>query len=71
MNAPTPLSEILRLREASPQKPLPLATEGVLRYVWEHRFGSMLIEVVGNDVLIDGKLVEPAGDGRSASTVQT
>jgi hypothetical protein len=31
---------------ASLQQPLPLATEGVLRYMWESRFGSMLIEVV-------------------------
>lgn len=60
MNAPLPLVEILRLREPSAQQTLPLATDGVLRYVWEHRYGSMLIEVVGDDVLIDGQRVEPA-----------
>lgn len=42
------------------QSLLPLATEGVLRYVWEGRFGAVLIEVVGSDTFVNGKLVEPA-----------
>lgn len=40
------------------QHALPLATEGVLRWVWESRFGAILIEVVGEDVFVNGKLVE-------------
>lgn len=42
------------------QAPLPLAAEGVLRYVWESKFGPMLIEVVGGAIFVNGKAVEPA-----------
>jgi len=59
MNAPL-LPEILRLRDDSPQAPLPLATEGVLRYVWESRFGPMLIEVVDQVAFVNGNRVDPA-----------
>jgi hypothetical protein len=58
MNAPL-LPEVLRLREASPQETLPLATEGVQRYSWESRFGSMLIEVVDGVAYVNGGRVEP------------
>lgn len=57
MNAPL-LPEVLRLRNPSPQEPLPLATEGVQRYVWESRFGSMLIEVVDGIAYVNGGRVE-------------
>lgn len=57
MNSP-PLPEVLRLREASPQEALPLATEGVKRYVWESRFGAMLIEVVDGVAYVNGGRVE-------------
>lgn len=39
---------------------LPLATEGVLRYVWESKFGLMLIEVMDGKTFVNGELVEPA-----------
>ena len=58
MNAPL-LPEILR-REATPQVDLPLATEGVQRYVWGSKFGEMLIEVVDGVVMVNGERVEPA-----------
>lgn len=45
---------------ATHQSLLPLATEGVLRYVWESKFGSILIEVVADEIFVNGKLVEPA-----------
>lgn len=57
MNAPL-LPEILRRVEPSPQAELPLAAEGVQRYVWQHRWGEMLIEVQGDNVFVDGTLVE-------------
>ncbi len=41
------------------QAPLPLASDGVLRWVWQGRFGAILIEVVGPDVFINGERVEP------------
>jgi hypothetical protein len=58
MNAPL-LPEVLRLRESSPQDALPLATEGVQRYVWESRFGAMLIEVVDGVAYVNGQRVDP------------
>src|SRR5213593_4687247 len=45
MNAPLS-PEVLRLREESQQEALLLLPEGVQRYVWEGRFGAMLIEVI-------------------------
>lgn len=56
MNAPL-YREVL-LPAGSPDPQLPLATEGVLRFVWESRFGSMLVEVVGDRVYVNGDLVE-------------
>ncbi len=58
MNAPL-LPEVLQPREHSPQAALPLASEGVFRYVWESRFGSMLIEVVGGVAYVNGAKVKP------------
>jgi len=42
------------------QTELPLAAEGVLRYVWNNRWGSMLIEVREGRVFVNGGLVERA-----------
>jgi hypothetical protein len=56
---------------ADAQSLLPLATEGVLRYVWEGRFGSMLIEVVGDRIFVNGERVEPANSGSLTSRLQT
>lgn len=36
----------------------PLATEGVQRYLWHGKFGSILIEVVGDKTFVNGSLVE-------------
>ncbi|RCW69517.1 hypothetical protein DES41_106391 [Pseudorhodoferax soli] len=60
MNAPL-LPENLRRAVPSAQQDLPLAAEGVQRYVWESQWVSMLIEVIGAQVFVDGKLVEPYG----------
>lgn len=59
MNAPV-LPEVLLRPSAAAQVELQLASEGVLRYVWESRFGSMLIEVKAGRVYVNGGLVEPA-----------
>lgn len=59
MNAPL-LPEVLARREPSPQVDLPLGTDGVLRYVWEGRFGPVLIEVRNGQVFVNERLVEPA-----------
>jgi hypothetical protein len=59
MNAPL-LPEVLTRISRSPQADLPLATEGVLRYLWESRFGPMLIEVRDGRAFVNGKAVVPA-----------
>ena len=56
----TVFSEVRPNAMDDPQARLPLATEDVLRYVWEGKFGSMLIEVVGDKIFVNGKPVEPA-----------
>jgi hypothetical protein len=58
VNAPL-LPEVLSRLAPSPQADLPLAADGVLRYVWESRFGSMLIEVREGQVYVNGKVVVP------------
>jgi hypothetical protein len=59
VNAPL-LPEILNRRGDLLQADLPLAAEGVLRYVWESRFGSMLIEVKDGQSFVNGQAVVPA-----------
>ena len=61
MNAPLRTDIFARLTP-TPQSDLPLAAEGVQRYVWEGRFGPMLIEVREGRVFVNGVLVEPADD---------
>lgn len=53
------LPEILTRQEASPQADLPLATEGVLHYVWESKFGPMLIEIRQGKAYVNGQAIEP------------
>jgi hypothetical protein len=59
--------EVLLLRTDDQQRELPLGTEGVLRYVWEGRYGAILIEVIEQQVYVNGRLVEH-GDPRRSST---
>lgn len=57
MNAPLYLERVL-LAVPSDQTSLALATEGVQRYVWEGRFGTMLIEVIDGKSFVNGESVE-------------
>lgn len=62
MNAPL-FAEVLTRREGQaphPQQALPLASTGVLRHVWDSRFGPILIEVVDDQVFVNGDRVDPA-----------
>jgi hypothetical protein len=59
MNAPLRPDVFIR-PQPSPQAGLPLAFDGVQRYVWEGRFGTMLIEVRAGRVFVNGSPVEPA-----------
>lgn len=38
---------------------LPLGSDGVQRWVWHSRFGEVLIEVVGEQVSVNGRPVTP------------
>jgi len=58
MHAP-PLPEVLLGIDPSQESRLPLASDGVLRYVWEGRFGAMLIEVQDGVAFVNGQWVEP------------
>jgi hypothetical protein len=58
VNAPLPVEVHFRPEPAA-QADLPLVAEGVQRYLWEGRFGSMLIEVREGRVYVNEKLVEP------------
>ena len=59
MNAPL-LPEILARQGEARQTELPLAAEGELHYVWDSRWGSMLIEVKDGRVFVNGQVVEAA-----------
>jgi hypothetical protein len=67
MNAPL-YPEVIRVHHDSAQEALALATEGVLRYVWEGRFGSMLIEVADGVAYVNGARVESLDAGRTGET---
>ena len=56
MNAPL-YPEVLLRSSDDHQPTLPLSTDGVARWVWESRFGSMLIEVQGDEVFVNGQRV--------------
>jgi hypothetical protein len=58
MNAPL-LPEILLGIDSSQEPQLPFVAEGVQRYVWEGRFGPMLIEVKQGVAYVNGQRVEP------------
>ena len=50
--------KVLLLGDVDGQVALPLASEGVLRHVWESRYGTILIEIAGEDVFVNGQRVE-------------
>jgi hypothetical protein len=47
----------------TPAEPLgcaaPLSSAPAQRWVWHSRYGTIVIEVVGNTVFVDGQRVEP------------
>lgn len=56
MNAPA-LPEVLLGPQRADQPALPLASEGVQRYVWKSAFGPMLIEVRDGAAFVNGQRV--------------
>lgn len=45
------------------QDDLQLGVDAFLRYVWESRFGPMLIEVRDSKAYVNGQAVEPSAQG--------
>ena len=68
MNAPL-LPEILMGAQPADQPALPLATEGVQRYVWQSAFGPMLIEVRDGAAFVNSQRVTSIADMREAGPV--
>jgi hypothetical protein len=64
MNAPLHPEVVLRREPSQPE--LTFASEGVKRYVWESKFGEMLIEVADGRAYVNGALVVPAASPASA-----
>ena len=61
MNAAVSAEVLLRRpggERDSGQVPLSLATPGVQRWVWESRYGPMLIEVIRGQIYLNGELVQ-------------
>lgn len=54
---PPPSLEVVIGQADDAQPPLPLASDGVLRWLWRGRFGEMLIEVIGDEVFVNGQRV--------------
>ncbi len=63
----TEMTPLMRLDVADRQISLPLATSGIQRYVWESRFGEILIEVIGNLLYVNGQVVETKDQAVPAS----
>ena len=53
------IPEVLVRRTECPQAEMRLETQEVLRYVWESRFGNILIEVRDGRAYVNGQTVEP------------
>ncbi len=56
---PNPLPDVIIGGPDDAQPSLPLASDGVRRWAWQGRWGAMLIEVVGDEVFVNGQRVEP------------
>lgn len=57
--SPPLLQEVVLRASEQRQAALPLTTEGVARWLRESRYGSILIEVIGADVYVNGQRVVP------------
>ena len=53
------LPEVICGGDAEPQAALPLASEGVQRFVWQMAHGEILIEIRDGCAYVNGDRVEP------------
>ena len=70
MNAPV-LPEVLLGPQRTDEPVLPLASEGVQRYVWKSTFGPVLIEVQGGAAFVNGQRVTSIDELRSTGGDQS
>ena len=64
--AAEPRPEILLGEHDRAQLPLSLATDGVLRYLWQSAFGPILIEVRDGTAFVNGAAVTSIAETESA-----
>jgi hypothetical protein len=69
MNAPL-LPEVLMGAQPADQPALPLAADGVQRYVWQSAFGPMLIEVREGVAFVNGQRVTPIAELRAVPAAE-
>jgi hypothetical protein len=65
-----PRPEILLGDHDREQLPLSLATDGVLRYVWQSAFGPMLIEVRDGTAFVNGEPVTSFAETQQRSATE-
>jgi hypothetical protein len=68
MNAPL-LPEVLLGSRPDDRPALPLAAEGVQRYIWESAYGPMLIEVREGAAFVNGQRVLSMEDMRAEGRI--
>ena len=56
------LPEVMYGGGAAPQAALPLASEGVQRFVWQMAHGQILIEIRDGVAYVNGARVEPIAE---------
>ena len=56
------LPEVMCGGDAAPQAALPLAREGVQRFVWQMAHGQILIEIRDGVAYVNGARVEPIAE---------
>lgn len=52
-------ADVMLAADEAAEPSLPLASDGVRRWVWHSRYGAMLIEAIGTEVFVNGQRVEP------------
>jgi hypothetical protein len=62
MTRPPLMPEVMCGQSDEPQSALPLAAQGVQRFVWQMRHGAILIEVRGGMAYVNGERVEPIAE---------
>jgi hypothetical protein len=60
LNAPVPLAVLARHERDGEELQPPPGPHATQHFVWESRFGSIVVDVIGDQTFVNGELVEPA-----------